>query len=427
MRVDQRSTIYRFARGGAEIGSGGQGTVFTMDDLPAKTGGWTSMTMVAVKLRENRVIESVVPIQWFVTKVKTMVFKGALAFAEDVDEETKKEFDTNMKIVRTMAERDPDADWSVMEQHTPLIFAEDGLVVIGICAPADAKPDSKNQRWFPLYRRMAANVKSLYNGRLKKELTVETPLKVAVAMLDVLAAMRRVEVFHCDIKEENVLYDDICGDLDKDKEKEKEKDKDTLNKGQKGGDANVVTDAMANASADKVKCRLTFALADYGLARINPVRVSTRGTAGSVAPLMFPPDDSGRDMFLGENSVPDALISGEAIWKSYDGARKTMKNMRESAAVGDRKQTELVAKALEKNDIFAVGIMFTHLEGSDALSVLAKRMLIGAPVPSPAGRQPAVTEGPPIWMIAEAAQACSALLSNTGERSKRLRFTLKDE
>jgi serine/threonine protein kinase len=389
-KFNARAAAFLF--GGADIGSGGQGTVYTMDDLPGKTRGWDEMTLVTVDLKENRVVEKLVTVKALAAMVTGVVFKGALGNAGmhpgGIDAEPRAEFETNMTIVRLFAERGTSSvEWIVLARDSPLIFIKNRYVVIGLKAPNEVK--STNQRWFPLYKRMVGDLKTLYHKHLKDELTAQTPLEAAVTMLKMLGAMRRVGVHHCDIKEENMLFDvEVCEE--------------------KGGKS-------------KEPCRMSFALADYGLAKANPTRVSTLGTAGSVSPLMFPGDATSRAVFLQNNEVPGGLVKGDEIWDSYDKPRKSMTNIRENASVGDKKQIVLVARALEKNDVFALGVMFAHLEGSPALADLARRLLLGAPRASASGK-----EAPPIWTIDEALRACTLLLSNAPQAAKRLRFTLED-
>jgi serine/threonine protein kinase len=164
---------------------------------------------------------------------------------------------------------------------------------------------------------------------------MRTPIEAALAVLGMLDVMLKSDVHHCDIKEENVLYDVTTT---------------------KDGEKNV-----------------RFALTDFGLVKMSPSQVSIRGTPGSISPLMFhadPMSPDGRSRFADENRVAESIAPESEIWGSFDEFKK-------------RPITPF--QAYQKNDLYSIGVMFSHISIADPeqkqqrnqLRTMTRRLILG--------------------------------------------------
>jgi serine/threonine protein kinase len=344
-------------RGGSSLGEGGQGSVRTMDELPEVVHGAPSVVSVSVDLLDSTkgMVYSETPTSETAKLVKAMVFKVALPGAVqegDADAETRNEFDKTTALARSFAQRLNDnetieQDIQTIERLSSLIITNNRYLVVGIrllepgeAADAVPGPASRQQHWFPMYRRMAGDLHKYYKTRQQTiegdPLTMRTPIEAALAVLGMLEVMLKSDVHHCDIKEENVLYD-----------------------------VTTTKDGAKN---------VRFALTDFGLVKMSPSHVSIRGTPGSISPLMFdadPMSQDGRSRFAAENRVAESIATESEIWGSFDEFNK--------------RSERTPFQAYQKNDLYSLGVMFSHISIADPaqkrqqhqLRDMTRRLILG--------------------------------------------------
>ena len=306
--------------GGAELGRGGQGAIETMDDLPRFVRGAEAVELVYVDLRTGEERRRGVPTRLLASMVPGAVFKVGIDDDPDGEATMRDEFTGNLELARVFASGHADdaatsrRRWvRVLAEKTPLLVREDRYLVVGILHAGS---------YFPMYRRMGGSLHD-FMKRFPRDMTVRVALDATLTCLEVLEMMLGVGAHHCDVKEENMLFDVECA-------------------GPWSRSGRSGTRSRGGTSP----CRVTFAVADFGLARINPTRVSNRGTPGSICPLTYPHDDRGKDAFVSKHVVPRHVAPGGAddLWASYEKARGTARGT-------------LAPRVHEKGDLFAVGVM----------------------------------------------------------------------
>ena len=158
-------------------------------------------------------------------------------------------------------------------------------------------------------KRMDGTLRDLYSLSCNNRLYIIHVLEAVLGSLAVLSVMHSLYTFHCDIKEDNILY---------------------------------------SYRNDEYQ----FALTDFGHMRTlyhSTVGVTSRsrslGTPGSRCPFMYSSED-GQEEFVDDNIMPARIASSpHRIWEDYELARmRTTKRMQ-----------------MIKNDLFAIGVMLSRI------------------------------------------------------------------
>lgn len=422
-------------RGGAELGRGGQGRIKTIDELPDHVRGQDSVDLVYVDLKtgadrrakvETRLLAGMVPGAVFKLALEEeggrrttqrhrvdslMLFRGGRSGRDSRDGSTRdrepvppaaapppsqrpqrtsdtatsislfrrpptrppsrpdpmrEEFEDNLKLARVLAAGfvGRRKHLRVLTQNTPFIVREDRFLVVGVVA-------SGGKAHFPMYRRMGGTL-SDFQRRFPEESRARVAIEATRACLDMLGVLLAVGVHHCDVKEDNMLFDVLCRRANKDD----------------GG-----------AKGYPPRCDATFALSDYGLVRFSPVTVSSRGTPGSICPLAYTDDERGRAEFEADHLDTTTRVATSAeLWDSYKGRRRAAEGLP-------------AARVHEKADLFAVGVMLTRLARPD-------RDEDGEKKDGEAGGNPAIRrlaaklirgDAGSIWTVRSAARAAGKL------------------
>lgn len=206
----------------------------------------------------------------------------------------------------------------VLSSNTPFLVREDRFMVIGIICGI-----GEDAECFPIYRRMGGSLED-FSKRFPQDATLGIALDAIRACLDVMELLISVGAHHCDIKEDNMLYDIVCAPR-----------------------------PQQRRTAYPPPCNVDFAVSDFGLAMIHPTRVSNRGTPGSICPLTYPNDDKGRAQYVNVDHILSA-VSAEDVWASYE---------RERSAATSRATSPSAVH--EKADLFAVGVMLLRFAKLD--------------------------------------------------------------
>lgn len=157
--------------------------------------------------------------------------------------------------------------------------------------------DKKDAHLMPLYMRMHGN---LYE--LRYTITIPDLLHAIKSVLDALCVLREAGVHHGDIKDENVLW-------------------------------RILGDGTAS-----------FVLSDFGHLKHRPhqnAAASLSGTEGFMSPLMYGRDTAAMRLFESHMRIPNVQIDAVAVWKTYQRTGRLSP-----------------AQQFEKNDLYAIGIMF---------------------------------------------------------------------
>ena len=258
----------------------------------------------------------------------------------------REEFEGNLELVRALAAGNIGRrkHVKVLAVNTPFIVRDDRFLVVGVVAGgADRSPRAATVESFPMYRRLGGNL-SDFSKRFPRDVTLRLALEVTKACLDVLETLLAAGAHHCDVKEENMLYDVVC-------------------------DRVIVAGRRPSYPPP---CRVEFSVSDFGLVRIKPARVSNRGTPGSICPLAYDHDDKGRADYEAEHvqGVPVRFASASTLWDSYERER-----------VGMTKRATSAPAVHEKGDLFATGVMllrFARLDREGSGTGRRRRNLVGA-------------------------------------------------
>ena len=256
----------------------------------------------------------------------------------------REEFEGNLRLANTIALGNVGRrkHVKVLSTNTPFLVREDRFMVIGVIAGDEDSPD--DCEYFPIYRRMGGNLSDFYK-RFPQDATLALALESTRACLDVLELLISVGAHHCDIKEENMLYDIVCSNGNNDANKNKRPRRTT--------------------AEYPPPCRVDFAVSDFGLVRIRPTHISNRGTPGSICPLTYANNDKGRTEYEIDHILSSRIATASAVWDSYE---------RERASPTQRATSP--SSVHEKADLFAVGVMlirFAKLEGGDDPAVDRRR------------------------------------------------------
>ena len=200
----------------------------------------------------------------------------------------------------------------IIAQYTPFVtFPERSSVLLGVNDNIAMKQMDGTLRDYYAHRDRVAQ------GNAIRDSTVGCPggvihiVDALISVLTFLSIMHRHGMFHCDIKDESVLFE-LDGK------------------------------------------NIRFALSDFGHMR-NLYHCSVGnggtqlGTPGSRSPFMYGADEDGMDRFLEDNIMSQVVVEPEALWSQYESVRAhTTKHSQ-----------------VTKNDLFAVGVIAARIVDTD--------------------------------------------------------------
>ena len=321
--------------GGIELGRGGQGIVETMDDFATAirfaSGGTKdveNVILVAVDLDTGNILRPIVKTSELSRWHDAVVFKRRLPGPYVVnDDDITQEFENTLMMGQAISKGLKEGklhkeDVIVIHEASTLLVLElphqkntqqtHTVLVVG----AQGKTEIEI---YPFYRRVSGDLLHLENAI--KGITGHHIMQAAKATLRLLATLRKIEIHHGDIKEENIMW---------------------ISKGQS----------------------IEFAVGDFGMAPYVSARQSLHppGTAGYHCPLLFPNTEEGRMKYTSYYPYPVTTTAGD-MWNSYIPSRS--KSLPEHDVA-------------EKNDLYGLGVTLARMIDSPVeIRMLATRLMTG--------------------------------------------------
>ena len=213
----------------------------------------------------------------------------------------------------------------IMKHASPFVFEPaSGRTPAHFVAAIAVGHDASAAVAYPVYTRMKGDLESFFDT-FGETLRVDDVLNILMSTLHMLTAMKAVHAHHNDVKEANILYNLDCP---------------------RG------LDPYHNWS----RCHAKFALSDFGLVMFDADADASSGmydgTGGYMSPLMY-------DRFADFSSrhFAEHLFPAKKVWASYYGN-----------AQPTRKQV------MEKNDLYAVGVMLLFFDYDSDRTGRAKRI-----------------------------------------------------
>jgi serine/threonine protein kinase len=342
----------------------------------------------------------------------------------------EQELQSNIALVHGVSDAVSDAKsvdaWvDTLTKYTPFLFQTGtaglgqaeavvlaGLRLYRVVESSSSPPRHELVRSFILFRRMQG---TLLDFKRLQMPTVQHIINLMLTVLVVLERMHTMPAYHTDVKDENILFDTKCPE--------------------------GMVSANSSIKVDPKRCRIEFALTDYGLVVLNPSRIHYRGTPGYISPLLYPlelaPSEDALEFKRNYFDQIEEFLPAQAVLDSYSKARHALYMSRPSANQGVASAVAIHRRALEKNDLYAVGViagMYRVLdldrrdpaklepdsdrEGARALQTLAKRLMLGS---TPTVAMPDVVPLETVKDAITAVQAIKATLakhrSNKGRRT----------
>lgn len=379
-------TVRRARHGGAMLGVGGMGAIFTLDDLRSviRSGEAASLVTLWFDNPSKDIVQNkTIDIDQFANKYETrLVFKAAIDAASSssrvrrgaprwvsssspttdrawwetrrpsssVDSESQtnctEELRGNLRMLLAMAKKANPKAAAIIDRASPF-YREKGrnVFIVGLMV-WDART-GEIKYGLPLYRRMEGDLISFYR-KMGHTIAIHHVLDIIRNTLHMIKVMQGIRASHVDIKEDNILYGISC-DVEGLRPKER-------------------LSAVMKRSG---RCAAAFKLSDYGLVITETDRhhkPTMRGTPGYVSPARYmaaghPYEKFKRD-FAG--ILPIAPLQ---IWKSYDRKAVAMR------------ASESMRFVLEKSDLYALGVvLYAFDSGQDDIDPLlrfAQRLIFG--------------------------------------------------
>ena len=354
--------------GGVELGRGGQGIIETMDDfataLRFANGGTKdvdNVVLVAVNLDDGRVLRPIVKTSELSKWSDAVVFKRRLPGPfvlndDDMTQEFENTLSLGQKISKGLREgKLGKDDVLAIHESSSLLVLEvpqssrseqtHSVLVVG----AQGKTSTEI---YPFYRRLSGNLLHLEAAVGVSQITGNHILQAVVATLRVVKTMRKIDMHHGDIKEENIMW--------------------VSSKSLKG------SAKRSSKRSSKSTSQIQFALGDFGMVPHVSARQSIHpfGTPGYQCPLMFPDTEEGRMKFTSyypsslpsfyyvSAKSPNKISAAGDVWESYV-------HLRHGSKMSEHDITE-------KNDLYGLGVTLARLIDSPVeISKLATKLMTG--------------------------------------------------
>lgn len=385
----KRSTAPTRIVGGVELGRGGQGIVETMDDfstaLRFANGGTKeveNVVLVAVNLDDGRVLRPIVKTAELSKWSDAVVFKRRLPAPFIVnDDDMTQEFENTLllasKISKGLQEGKLNLDdvkaiheassFLVLEVPSRDSHPENSQAVLVVGAQGKT-----NTEIYPFYRRLSGNLLHLEAAVGISHITGRHILNAVVATLRVLATLRKIDMHHGDIKEENIMWVSRKG-----------------------------SSTSSSSSSSSSSSNIQFALGDFGMVPHASARQSLHpvGTPGYQCPLLFPDTEEGRMKFTSyypssipsfyypiSKAPPNKMAAAGDVWDSYI-------HLRHGTKIAEH-------DVIEKNDLYGLGVTLVRLIDSPTeVRMLASRLMTGKPKDA-------------LWHASDALDECAKIMKS---------------
>ena len=371
-----RAASVSVSSGGALIGEGGQGKVYTMEDLFEAIQRCPTVSLVSVDLSDPRGLVQT-------RRMATADAMALLASHSAVFKTTYRGSSLNRSRTRTRSSSNGRSQsGSSMSARKvgsarkppPALAGPAVPALAGPAVPAKRAPDmSEFDRILVLARAIARGPRRQQKQQQQQQ---QSPPAVAATLgrtTTLLVVDRRHLVVGIAIDDSGggscrrqriPVYRRMAGSL------EKVVDPASLSRTGLGGAAHAVVVTVLDAieallRSDAHHCDIkeenlmvgtnSFALTDFGYLSVPPVDVGIhyRGTLGCVSPLLYSPasGSTGREQFLVDHQTPEGVVRPAEVWASYeDDRRRRIRGRR--APLHDQ---------LVKNDLYALGVMLARV------------------------------------------------------------------